>query len=136
MREPSTRTTWQHPAAAVAFAALTVAAVTLGTWITGVSPFWSLLLSLAAIGLYAQQRVATAPVRQAARRALILDALRDCPEGVYGLELARMTGLGSGLLYPELTRMEAERLVCAWWGEYPADGGPRRRYYGLAAGVR
>lgn len=136
MREPSTKTTWQHPAAPVAFAALTVASLTLGSWFTGISPGLSLACAIAAIGLYAQQRTATAPIRRQAREALILGALRERPRGVYGLELSRVTGLGPGLLYPDLARLEAEGRVCAWWGEAPADGGPRRRYYGLTERAR
>jgi len=57
-------------------------------------------------------------------------------DGIYGLELARLTGLPNGTLFPAL-----ERLVqCGWVERYwekdeiaEADGRPRRRYYRITS---
>jgi PadR family transcriptional regulator, regulatory protein PadR len=52
---------------------------------------------------------------------------------VYGLELARATGLKSGTLYPILDRLESRGWVSSRWEERdPAEmGRPRRRFYQL-----
>lgn len=57
----------------------------------------------------------------------------DAMVGLYGLELSRLTGLGSGTLYPELSRLEAAGLIEGHWEDGdPAElGRPRRRYYRL-----
>lgn len=66
-----------------------------------------------------------------ARRAAILDALAEHPEGMYGLDLWKATGIGVGSLYPLLVRLEDSGVVHSWWGEPVGLDGPRRRYYGL-----
>ena len=64
----------------------------------------------------------------------VLLGLLDDPSGdVYGLELARSTGLKTGTVYPILERLEAEGLVDSRWEQIdPACAGrPRRRFYRL-----
>lgn len=52
---------------------------------------------------------------------------------LYGLELAKMTGLKSGTLYPILARLEDHALISSAWEEIDpaAVKRPRRRYYTL-----
>lgn len=71
-------------------------------------------------------------LRSVRREHLILRVLACHPGGMYGLDLWKLTRVAPGSLYPCLVRLEARGLVRAWWGEPPADGGPRRRFYGLA----
>jgi DNA-binding PadR family transcriptional regulator len=63
----------------------------------------------------------------------VLRGLLAEPDGeVYGLELARTTGLKSGTLYPILDRLEAQGWVTSRWEEHadPSQlGRPRRRFY-------
>jgi DNA-binding PadR family transcriptional regulator len=62
--------------------------------------------------------------------ALVADPTADR----YGLELIAATDLGSGTLYPILTRLErAEWLTSAWEQIDAAEAGrPARRYYRLS----
>ncbi|MGW4664070.1 PadR family transcriptional regulator [Streptosporangium sandarakinum] len=61
---------------------------------------------------------------------LLAAAQQDVP--TYGLEVCRMTGLGSGTVYPILTRLERIGWVRAYWQEDdPPARGPRRRLYEL-----
>jgi PadR family transcriptional regulator PadR len=67
---------------------------------------------------------------------LVLQALLD-RAGVetYGFELAQITGLKPGTLYPILGRLLAERWVSERWEEIDEreEGRRRRRYYSLTA---
>ena len=77
--------------------------------------------------------------RPSPQTLLVLKALAQRPsEWRYGLELARMTQLKSGSLYPILIRCAERRLVEAKWLEPTEIGRPPRHAYrilpaGLAA---
>ena len=51
----------------------------------------------------------------------------------YGLDIANVTGLQSGSLYPILGRLEDKKWPTSRWEdtEPEAEGRPRRRYYKL-----
>jgi DNA-binding PadR family transcriptional regulator len=69
---------------------------------------------------------------------VVLATLADRPsEWLYGLELARLTGLKSGSLYPILIRLADRRLLESRWLE-PAELGrpPRHAYRISAAGLK
>lgn len=56
--------------------------------------------------------------------------------GVYGLELSRLTGLPNGTLFPILERLVQAGWVERYWeadGPAEAEGRPRRRFYKLTA---
>jgi PadR family transcriptional regulator PadR len=58
----------------------------------------------------------------------VFQALLDAPsEETYGFELAKVTGLPSGTIYPILRRFENEKLVAARQ-ELIDDTSPRPRY--------
>ncbi|MDH2393979.1 helix-turn-helix transcriptional regulator [Streptomyces sp. HNM0663] len=55
-------------------------------------------------------------------------------EGLYGLELSRMTGLPNGTLFPILERLRQAGWVERYWeadASAEAEGRPRRRFYRL-----
>lgn len=55
----------------------------------------------------------------------------------YGYELASLTGIKSGTLYPLLIRLEAQNYLQAEWQQPVASGRPPRHAYRLtAAGQR
>lgn len=54
----------------------------------------------------------------------------------YGYELASMTGIKSGTLYPLLIRLEAQGLLEAEWQQPVASGRPPRHAYRLTASGR
>lgn len=68
----------------------------------------------------------TTPVR------LVLAALHDAQEPVYGLALSRSLGVGTSTLYPLLRRLE----MAGWLDAQPEAGAhpgrPARRLYTLA----
>lgn len=66
-------------------------------------------------------------------RSVLRAFLRDPPGEHYGLDIATVTGLKSGSLYPILGRLEDNGWVSSRWEDIdPADEGrPRRRYYRL-----
>lgn len=67
---------------------------------------------------------------------LVLQALLDrAGAETYGFELAQITGLKPGSLYPLLRRLLAEHWVSERWEEIDesAAGRRRRRYYSLTA---
>jgi DNA-binding PadR family transcriptional regulator len=69
---------------------------------------------------------------------LVLNALANRPSNwLYGLELAKLTGLQSGSLYPILIRLAERGLLESQWLE-PAEQGrpPRHAYRVSAAGVQ
>lgn len=64
----------------------------------------------------------------------VLAAFLDDPSGEhYGLDIASVTGLRSGSLYPILGRLEDHGWLTSRWEDVdPAEEGrPRRRYYRL-----
>jgi DNA-binding PadR family transcriptional regulator len=68
----------------------------------------------------------------------VLDALANRPaDWLYGLELARLTGLKSGSLYPILIRLADRALLESRWLEPAGKGRPPRHAYRIsAAGLR
>jgi PadR family transcriptional regulator, regulatory protein PadR len=75
--------------------------------------------------------------RPSGQTLAILGALAQQPAAwLYGLELARLTGLKSGSLYPILIRCADRGLVEAQWLD-PAEPGrpPRHAYRILPAGI-
>jgi DNA-binding PadR family transcriptional regulator len=65
---------------------------------------------------------------------LLLNVLLDSPAYEnYGFELARVSGLQSGTIYPLLRRLEESGCVTSRWEEVDpsAAGRRRRRYYRL-----
>jgi DNA-binding PadR family transcriptional regulator len=77
-------------------------------------------------------------VRRPSRQTLlVLAALRDAaPDWTHGYELARVTGLASGSLYPILARLTARGLLESVWEEPAPQGRPRRRLHRLTADGR
>lgn len=63
----------------------------------------------------------------------VLRALRDEPGWSYGYDLARLTGLKSGTLYPMLARLAERGLLEAAWEQAPPEGRPPRHLYRLSA---
>ncbi|MBV9168302.1 MAG: helix-turn-helix transcriptional regulator [Solirubrobacterales bacterium] len=64
----------------------------------------------------------------------LLSALeRDPAVWRHGYELAKETGLQSGMLYPALIRLADRGLVQARWEEEQPAGRPRRHLYRLTA---
>ncbi|WP_424533599.1 PadR family transcriptional regulator [Sphaerisporangium viridialbum] len=62
----------------------------------------------------------------------VLQAAAREDAATYGLEICKATGLGSGTVYPILTRLERIGWVRAYWQDDDADSrGPRRRLYEL-----
>ncbi|MFF0328721.1 PadR family transcriptional regulator [Nonomuraea angiospora] len=54
-------------------------------------------------------------------------------DATYGLEICRETNLGSGTVYPILTKFERLGLVHTYWEDESDVRGPRRRMYELTA---
>lgn len=65
----------------------------------------------------------------------ILSALLATPNEISGAQIARITGLASGTLYPILMRLETARWVDSKWEDAdPSElGRPRRRLYRVTA---
>jgi DNA-binding PadR family transcriptional regulator len=63
----------------------------------------------------------------------VFQAFLDAPsDETYGFELAQVTGLPSGTIYPILRRLEDEGFIKHRWAEVQAgDQRRRRRYYEL-----
>lgn len=63
----------------------------------------------------------------------VFQAFLDAPsDETYGFELAEVTGLPSGTIYPILSRLEAEGLIKSRWAEVESGSQRRRRrYYAL-----
>ena len=55
------------------------------------------------------------------------------PNWSYGYDLARVTGLKSGTLYPMLARLAEHGLLEAAWEQAPPVGRPPRHLYRLSA---
>ncbi|GAA0664815.1 hypothetical protein GCM10009548_36040 [Streptomyces malaysiensis subsp. malaysiensis] len=82
--------------------------------------------------------VKVTPHTQTVLRALLgkgLDGKRRSmvvTEGLYGLELSRMSGLPNGTLFPILERLRQAGWVERYWEQdeiAEAEGRPRRRFY-------
>jgi len=70
-------------------------------------------------------------------RALLAALLAARDRWSHGYELASLTGIKSGTLYPLLIRLEAEGFLEAEWQQPVASGRPPRHAYRLtAAGQR
>ena len=66
----------------------------------------------------------------------VLGAIVSCPQDeVSGAEIARVTKLASGTLYPILLRLEQARWLESRWevGDPHVMGRPRRRLYRISA---
>ena len=67
----------------------------------------------------------------------LLEALLDAESRwSYGYELASLTGIKSGTLYPLLIRLEAQGYLEAEWQQPVASGRPPRHAYRLTAAGR
>jgi DNA-binding PadR family transcriptional regulator len=73
----------------------------------------------------------TAPFRLTTPTRLVLAALRDADQPVWGIEICRTTGLKSGTIYPILNRLAGHGWVEAWPETDPHPGRPPRRFYQL-----
>jgi DNA-binding PadR family transcriptional regulator len=70
-------------------------------------------------------------------RALLAVLLDTRERWSHGYELASLTGIGSGTLYPMLIRLEAQGYLKAEWQQPLASGRPPRHAYRLTpAGQR
>src|SRR5262245_8885299 len=80
--------------------------------------------------------MARTPNRSRQTLGILALLLRSPQRWRYGYDLARETGLGSGSLYPILTRLSE----CGWlesrWEDAPAGGRPPRPLYRLTAAGR
>jgi PadR family transcriptional regulator, regulatory protein PadR len=64
----------------------------------------------------------------------VLGALANRPsDWLYGLELAKLTGLKSGTLYPILIRLADRAMLESRWLEQAEPGRPRRHAYRISA---
>lgn len=70
--------------------------------------------------------------RPSAQTLAVLDALR-AGDWSYGLEIAVVTGLKSGSLYPILARLDERGLLESRWLEPERAGRPARHAYRLTA---
>jgi PadR family transcriptional regulator PadR len=66
-------------------------------------------------------------------RALLAALLNARGRWSYGYELASLTGIKSGTLYPLLIRLEAQGVLEAEWQKPVASGRPPRHAYRLTA---
>jgi DNA-binding PadR family transcriptional regulator len=73
----------------------------------------------------------TAPFRLTTPTRLVLAALRDADQPIWGFEICRITGLKSGTIYPILNRLNGHGWVEAWLEDSPHPGRPPRRFYQL-----
>lgn len=66
-------------------------------------------------------------------RSVLQAFLHDAQGEHYGLDIAAVTGLKSGSLYPILGRLEDNGWVISRWEDIDpvVEGRPRRRYYRL-----
>ncbi|PAX08835.1 PadR family transcriptional regulator [Sphingomonas lenta] len=69
-------------------------------------------------------------------RALLAALLDAGVRWSYGYELATLTGIKSGTLYPLLIRLEAQGYLEAEWQQPVASGRPPRHAYRLTASGR
>ena len=69
-------------------------------------------------------------------RALLAGLLASGERWSHGYELASLTGIKSGTLYPLLIRFEAQGFLEAEWQQPVASGRPPRHAYRLTAAGR
>ena len=69
-------------------------------------------------------------------RALLAALLAAGDRWSHGYELASVTGIRSGTLYPLLIRLEAQGYLAAEWQQPVASGRPPRHAYRLTAAGR
>ena len=74
------------------------------------------------------------PRKLSPQSAAVLGALANRPsDWLYGLELAKLTGLKSGSLYPILIRLADRGLLESRWLEPSEPGRPPRHAYRITA---
>lgn len=69
-------------------------------------------------------------------RSLLAALMAKGDRWSYGYELASLTGIKSGTLYPLLIRLEAQNYLQAEWQQPAASGRPPRHAYRLTAAGR
>lgn len=75
------------------------------------------------------------PRKLSSQALAVLAALANRPaDWLYGLELAKLTGLKSGTLYPILIRLADRALLESRWLEPSEPGRPPRHAYRISAG--
>ena len=74
----------------------------------------------------------TRPANASTQTRLLLARFADQPQAwQYGYELSKLTGLGSGTLYPTLARLAEQGLLESDWRPSPQPGRPPRHAYRL-----
>lgn len=70
------------------------------------------------------------PRKPSTATRLVFQAFLDAPgEETYGFELAELTGLASGTIYPILRRLEDDGFIVTRWETVKTDSQRRRRRY-------
>jgi len=79
----------------------------------------------------------TRPANASTQTRRLLARFADQPQAwQYGYELSKLTGLGSGTLYPTLARLAEQGLLESDWRPSPQPGRPPRHAYRLTnAGI-
>lgn len=79
----------------------------------------------------------TRPANASTQTRALLARFADQPQAwQYGYELSKLTGLGSGTLYPTLARLADQGLLESDWRPSPQPGRPPRHAYRLTnAGI-
>ncbi len=79
----------------------------------------------------------TRPANASTQTRALLAHFADQPQAwQYGYELSKLTGLGSGTLYPTLARLADQGLLESDWRPSPQPGRPPRHAYRLTkAGI-
>lgn len=72
------------------------------------------------------------PQRKTKATMQVLDVLLQAPTGIWGLALAKKSGLSTGTVYPILARLEDLGWVLSYWDSEIDRSGPRRKYYVLS----
>lgn len=72
------------------------------------------------------------PESSSQTRAVLRALQRDSSNWHYGYDIARMTALSSGTLYPMLARLADRGLLEARWEQDAPEGRPRRHLYRLS----
>jgi len=69
-------------------------------------------------------------------RSVLVAFMENPNHEQYGLDIAAVTGLKSGSLYPILGRLEDHGWLTSYWEDTSpeTEGRPRRRYYKLTGG--
>ncbi len=79
----------------------------------------------------------TRPANASSQTRVLLARFADQPQAwQYGYELSKLTGLGSGTLYPTLARLSEQGLLESEWRPSLQPGRPPRHAYRLtSAGI-